>query len=171
MARTPARRSPWNDALTMLARRDLTEGEVRARLDKRGHGGDEVEDVVSRLRARRLLDDARLAREAARGRAERRLDGPAKIRAHLRRRLVPEDLVEIAVGEAFPEGAEAERARAVLARIAPRRREDPSSDEALRRRREREFRRLVSRGYSFEVARVAVFERRGEAAGDAGGLR
>lgn len=168
MTAAPARRSAWSDALAMLARRDLTEGEVRARLDRRNHDGDAIEEAVRRLRARRFLDDSTLAREVARSRAERRLDGPAKIRAYLRRRGLPDELVRKAVREAFPEGAEARRARAVVERVAQGRHLETASGEELRRLRERLFRRLLSRGYSFDAARTAVFTRWDETAPDTG---
>lgn len=163
----PTRRSAWVDALALLARRDLSEGEVRTRLVRRGHDAEDVEGALARLRERRYLDDEALARSVASRRAEQRLQGPHRVRAHLRQRLIPEPMIDAAIRAAFPEGAEKARAVRVLERMpdaAPApgalddsgvRSEDAGFAEA-QRVRARLVRRLVSRGFSFDSAWSAV---------------
>ena len=144
----------------MLARRDLSEGEIRSRLLAREYPEPEVAGVIARLRERRYLDDRALALAAARSRAERRHEGPLKVVAHLRKRQIPDELVRDAIREAFPEGSEIERAALALARLrrTSRRRENDGQDDR-RNDREKLLRRLLARGYSWEAARGAVFER------------
>ena len=148
----------------MLARRDLSEGEIRSRLLAREYPEAEVAGVIARLRERRYLDDRALALAAARSRAERRHEGPLKVVAHLRKRQIPDELVRDAIREAFPEGSEIERAALALARLrrTSRRRENDGQDNGQddrRNDREKLLRRLLARGYSWEAARGAVFER------------
>lgn len=129
----------------------------------REFGEPEVEETISRLRERRYLDDRSLAEAVARTRARTRHQGPLKVRAHLRRRLIPDALALEAIRAEFPEGAEAQRAVIALRRLQP----VPAAsrggglDGAIlpaERRKEagRLFRRLVARGYSGEAARHAV---------------
>ncbi len=161
------RKSAWSEALALLARRDLSEGEVRKRLEERGREAGEIDQTVAKLRERRYLDDRGLAQSLAARRAEDRLHGPALLRHYLRRRLLPADLIDEAIREAFPDGAEESRASRVLEKMNARPGSARPSDEGmddraarreLRRVRERQLRRLLSRGFSFEAARRAVDE-------------
>ncbi len=165
-AATPSSRrstTAWGAAIGLLARRDLSEGEVRGKLLARDFGESEVEEAISRLRERRYLDDGSLAQAVARTQARTKHQGPLKIRAHLRRRQIPEELALEAVRAEFPEGAENERALMARRRLEP----SPAGDSATgsagaepdgdrRKAAARLFRRLVSRGYSREAARQAV---------------
>ena len=58
--------SAYIDALRMLARRELSEKELRDRLTDRGHPADEINRVVEHLLEMKELDDARVARAYAR---------------------------------------------------------------------------------------------------------
>ena len=53
------------DALKMLARRELSEAQVRQRLARRGHPSDDIEDAIARLREERAIDDTRVAESIA----------------------------------------------------------------------------------------------------------
>ena len=79
----------WGAAVGLLARRDLSEGEVRMKLLARDFGEPEVEAAIARLRERRYLDDRSLAEAVARTQARTKHQGPLKVRAHLRRRRIP----------------------------------------------------------------------------------
>jgi regulatory protein len=50
----------------MLARRELSERQVRQRLARRLHDADDIEDAVARLKEERAIDDARTAGAIAR---------------------------------------------------------------------------------------------------------
>ena len=162
----PSSRRPttaWGAAIGLLARRDLSEGEVRTKLLARDFGEREVEEAISRLRERRYLDDRSLAEAVARTQARTKHQGPLKVRAHLRRRRIPEALALEAIREEFPEGAEGERAVIALRRLEPapaglgeRGPDDAPPPAESRKESGRLFRRLVARGYSWEAARHAV---------------
>ena len=49
----------------MLARRELTERQIRERLARRGYEPGHIDDAIGRLRSERALDDARVARAMA----------------------------------------------------------------------------------------------------------
>ncbi len=160
---SPRPATAWGAAIGLLARRDLSEGEVRVKLLAREFGEPEVEETISRLRERRYLDDRSLAEAVARTQARTRHQGPLKVRAHLRRRRIPEALALEVVRAEFPAGAESERAVSALRRLrpAPAASRDGGRDSGAtpaERRKEagRLFRRLVARGYSGEAARHAV---------------
>ncbi len=140
-------RSAWVVSLSLLARRDLSEGEVRARLLDREYPNGEVEETIGKLRQHRYLDDRTLAVEVAGSRARRKLHGPAKVTAHLRRRRFPAELVEEAVRAAFPGETELARARDALQRMRETR-TPPDRPGA--------YRRLANRGFSPEAIREAV---------------
>jgi regulatory protein len=57
---------PYVDALKMLARRDLSEAQVRQRLTLRGHDPESIDAAVARLKGERAIDDARVAEAIAR---------------------------------------------------------------------------------------------------------
>ena len=129
----------------------------------REFGEREVEEAIARLRERRYLDDRSLAEAVARTQARTRHQGPLKVRAHLRRRRIPEDLALEAVRVEFPEGAEGERAVIALRRLQPAPtasrasgRDGATPPAAKRKEAGRLFRRLVARGYSWDAARHAV---------------
>ena len=141
----------------MLARRDLSEGEVRSKLLRREYPEPEIGEVIARLREQRYLDDRRLALSLAAAESQ----GPNKVIARLRRRQIPEDLVRGVIREEFPEGVEIARAAAALEQLRRtlRGRGAAAADrEAHRREQGRLFRGLVARGYSFEAARRALAE-------------
>jgi regulatory protein len=100
----------------MLARRPLSEGEVRSRLARKGHVAADVEAAVSRLRELGLLDDDALCRQLVRTYQEGRGYGPAKTAWKLAARGFPRDLVAAAVREGCSAEAVAEAAATALRR-------------------------------------------------------
>ena len=158
-------RTAWAAAIGMLARRDLSEGEVRTKLLAREFAEDEVEAALSRLLRRRYLDDRSLAAAVVRTQARTKHHGPLKVKAYLQRRQIPEELGQEAIRAEFPEGAENERAVIALQRMGRRASGGGAKgDSAIagpepqsRKETGRLFRRLVSRGYSWEAARHALW--------------
>jgi regulatory protein len=65
-------------ALKMLARRELSERQIRQRLARQGHDDDAVDDAIARLKADRSLDDDRVARALARHEVLTRRHGRAR---------------------------------------------------------------------------------------------
>jgi regulatory protein len=59
-------RDAYVAGLTMLARRELSEVQVRQRLLRRGHLPEDIESAVARLKSERAIDDVRVAEAIAR---------------------------------------------------------------------------------------------------------
>ena len=134
-------------ALRALRRRPLSRAELRARLERAGHGEAVVAATIDDLASRGYLDEAAVADVVERD-AERRRLGSLRVAQRLRRRGLPEDLVE--ASETRLRQGDLERARALLAR---RFGEGASGDRAVRARA---FRLLLARGFPPDVARVAL---------------
>ena len=62
--------SAYTDALQLLARRELTEKELRDRLLDRDHPREEIDRVITHLLESKALDDGRVARAHARTAAD-----------------------------------------------------------------------------------------------------
>lgn len=77
--------SAYQAALTLLARRELSEAQLRQRLSRQGHTRASIDEAVSQLREERSLDDARVAATIARremaGRGRGRLRALRQIQA------------------------------------------------------------------------------------------
>ena len=80
---TQADRAAYVDALRMLARRELSEAQVRQRLLRRGHAADAVEAAVTRLREERAIDDVRVAEVIARTQTSLKGRGELRVRRHI----------------------------------------------------------------------------------------
>ena len=142
-----AQRRAVEAAYRAVSRRELTQSELRAALERRRHGEQAIEAAVAELREAGYLDDAGYARRFADDR--RRLDrwGAERIAEDLARRGVARAHVEAALAEA-PEDAELEAACGLLAeRCAP-----PRDD----RERARALALLLRRGYPSDLAYEAV---------------
>jgi regulatory protein len=133
-------------AVALLARRDLSSGELRERLGARGFEPEATVEVLAGLMAEGALNDERyaynyVAYHAGRGR------GPVRIRADLRARGLPEELIEAALasGPDWP----------ALAAVARARRFGRSPPAAWREKA-RQARFLQYRGFSADHIRAAT---------------
>jgi regulatory protein len=79
-------------ALSMLARREHSGAELRAKLAAKGFPSDIINDALSDLHRSGWLSDERFVEDFIRARGERGY-GPARIRAELRERGVDADLI------------------------------------------------------------------------------
>jgi len=104
----PARAEALAAAQGALARRDLSERELRDRLQRAGLDPAAAEEVMEQLRRGGLVDDARFAEERARVLAERG-KGDAAIRFDLERHGVALGLIERTVAALEPERDRAEK--------------------------------------------------------------
>jgi regulatory protein len=71
------------DALRMLARRELSEAQVRQRLTRRGHEEEEIDAAISRLREERAIDDLRVAEAIARTQIATKGRGELRVRRQI----------------------------------------------------------------------------------------
>lgn len=108
-----------------------------------------IEGTLEFLRARRYLDDASFAVGYARNASQTKHWGPARIEHRLRELKLADRHVERALAEVFPEGEEP-AARRALERFRRTERLRPSG--SAEQSRARAYRRLLSRGFSPEVA-------------------
>jgi regulatory protein len=90
-------------ALGWLGARDLSALQVRQRLMRRGVGSDDAASVIGRLQQAGVLDEARLARTAARRETAVKGRGPARARARLRALGLSDALTATALTEALAE--------------------------------------------------------------------
>jgi regulatory protein len=160
-------------AYRFLNRRERTEAEVRARLERGEVGGEEIELVIAELIELGLLDDARYARVFTEDKRNLEAWGNERIARALQERGVERELIEAALVEDEGQrasgggghagldgggGTEFERAVAFLGQRFPAGAAEP-------RDRERAFGVLARKGYESETASDAVREwvRRGAA--------
>jgi regulatory protein len=147
--------SAYLDALKMLARRELSEAQVRQRLQRRNHSGTAIDAAIARLREEQAIDDARAAAAIARTQTFIKRRGERRVR----------QLIEQA-------GIKPETARHVTRQVIDSTDPDAVLEAALARRLRRgdriaddkEFARLyrylVRQGFEPERVRAAL-EKRG----------
>jgi regulatory protein len=131
-----------------LARRDRTEAEMRAHLERRGVEPTEVDAALTTLREQGYLDDARFAQRFAEDR--RGLDAWGSERIERRLRELGVDREHVAAAIAGQSGEEElEAAIGLLARRFPHPPEEPRDlDRALGM--------LVRKGYELELVHDAI---------------
>jgi regulatory protein len=133
-------------AVALLARRDFASGELGSKLRARGFDPGVVEELVTRLRARGLLDDERYAGHFVQYHSARG-QGPVRIRRDLAAVGVDAALIDAAL-ETVPDWA-------ALAREVRRRRFGAKPPE-LWREKGRQARFLQYRGFSNDHIRTAL---------------
>jgi regulatory protein len=85
----------------MLARRELSEQQVRQRLTRKAHDPGVIEEAIARLREERALDDARVAEAIARTEATVRKRGKLRVRMQIERAGIAKAIATRAVDETF----------------------------------------------------------------------
>jgi regulatory protein len=134
-------------AMDLLARREHSRSELRAKLKARGAASDDIEPLLDELVADGLQSDERYAQALA-GSHARRGKGPLRIRAELRARGVDDAVIERVVREIEVPWAElAAQARAKRFGAAP-----PDTRDA----RAKQARFLEQRGFAAEHIRAAL---------------
>ena len=131
-------------ALTLLGQRELSESQLRVRLARRGCDPDAIDTALVRLKQDRTLDDARVARAAARLEAAIRRRGPGRVRQRLQGMGLAPDLIQQAVTETFAEVD----AAALLDDALGRRLRGRSLSDLDERARARLVRGLVGQGFA-----------------------
>jgi regulatory protein len=93
--------SAYLDGLKMLARRDLSERQVRQRLVRKGHEQDAIDDAIAQLREEHAIDDARVAQTIARTAATAKHRGKLRVRQEIERAGIGRDTAARAVDDVF----------------------------------------------------------------------
>ena len=93
--------SAYVDGLKMLARRELSELQVRQRLARKGHDREAIDDAVARLREERAIDDERVAEAIARTETAVRRRGKIRVRLQIERAGIARATAARAADDAF----------------------------------------------------------------------
>jgi regulatory protein len=89
------------DALRMLARRELSEAQIRQRLARREHDEADIDDAVARLRAERAIDDTRVAEAIARTETAIRKRGRLRVKRKIESAGIASSTAKHALDEVF----------------------------------------------------------------------
>lgn len=103
-------------ALRLLARRELTEVQLRERLARREYPGDDIDDAVRRLKDDRSLDDRRVAGALARLELLTRRHGRLRAERQMKAAGLAPDLIREALDATLADSDPAELVAAALAR-------------------------------------------------------
>ena len=93
--------SAYSDALKMLARRELSVAEVRARLADREHPPEAIDSAIEVLLENRALDDARVARAYARTASNIKGRGRLRVQRELQEMGIAKDVIAEAIADVF----------------------------------------------------------------------
>jgi regulatory protein len=141
-------------ALTMLARRELSEAQLRQRLRRRRQPPQAIEAAIARLTSERTLDDARVAEVIARVEAALKKRGPLRVKRKIEAAGIAPATAARAVDEAF---ATVDQAALLDAALARRLRSGQSIESDADRARL--YRYLVAQGFDPDEVRETLWRR------------
>jgi regulatory protein len=95
-------------ALRWLTARELSEAQVRDRLEQRGYTTEAITPAIQRLKNERTLDDLRAATAVARTEAKVRRHGPRRVMGKLIAMRIDRDMAKEVVRDLFGEAEEEE---------------------------------------------------------------
>jgi regulatory protein len=135
-------------ALRLLTRREHTTWELTQKLSQRGFAAEDIEPVIAACVRLNYLNDGRAGRLLVEQLARKGL-GHLRIRMEFKKRGICDRLTDAILNAEFTETEERRAARRVLQKKMPAYDSEPDS----RKRKEKLFRFLLSRGFSAELAR------------------
>ena len=147
--------SAYVDGLKMLARRELSEEQVRQRLARKGYQAGAIDEAIARLREERAIDDERVAEAIARTETSVRRRGKLRVRMQIERAGIAKAIAKRAVDETFDAIDDAALLDASLAKRLRGR--ETIADE---REFQRLYRYLIGQGFDAERALNALNARR-----------
>ena len=95
--------NPYLIGLQLLARRELSEAQLRQRLARRGCASDEIDSAIARLLAERALDDRRVATAIANTETRVRGRGRLRVKRQIEAAGISATLAQAAVDAVFSE--------------------------------------------------------------------
>jgi regulatory protein len=134
--------SAYLDGLKMLARRELSEFQIRQRLARKGHEPEQIDDAVARLLQERAIDDVRVAGAIARTETSIKRRGKVRVRMQIERAGIAKELAKDAVEQVFGDLDDETLIQASLAR-----RLRPGQHIEDNRQFQRLYRYLVMQGF------------------------
>ncbi len=93
--------SAYLAGLQLLARRELSEAQIRQRLTRRGYQSEDIDTAVARLRDERALDDRRVATAIARTETRVRGRGRLRVKRQIEAAGISGTLAQEAIDEVF----------------------------------------------------------------------
>ena len=93
--------SAYSDGLRLIAARELSEADLRARLIDRDHPPEEIDAAIERLKETGALDDRRVARAFARTASKVKGRGRLRVARELQGMGIARDVITEAVAEVF----------------------------------------------------------------------
>lgn len=141
-------------ALDYLAHKPRTVAEVRRKLRRKEYADPVIDSVIERLHELNYLDDAHYAEQYVARRFSHKGYGPVRIRQELRKRGVDRHLAESAVEDFFAEESTLAAAREKAEKRWPR----LAREGDARKRRDKLYRYLKRRGYTYDTIRVVIDE-------------
>jgi regulatory protein len=147
--------SAYVDGLKLLARRELSEVQVRQRLARKGHEADAIDEAIARLRDERAIDDERVAEAIARTETSVRRRGRLRVRMQIERAGIAKATAKRAVDDVFDAIDDAALLEASLAKRLRGR--DTIADD---REFQRLYRYLIGQGFESDGALRALNARR-----------
>ena len=147
--------SAYLDGVKMLARRELSEMQVRQRLARKGHEPQAIDEAVERLRAERALDDHRVAEAIARTETSIRRRGKVRVRMQIERAGISKETAKRAVDDVFGAIDDGALLQSSLSRRLRGR--DTIEDD---REFQRIYRYLIAQGFESDQVMQALSARR-----------
>ncbi len=139
----------------MLARRELSEAQIRQRLVRRGHEAADIEEAIDRLKTDRAIDDARVAGAIARTETSVKRHGRLRVAQQMARAGIARSTARAAIDETFDDlDDDAPPAAALNRRL---KNERPIADE---REFQRLYRYLIAQGFESDKVLEALTARR-----------
>ena len=151
-----AHENPIYQAQAILARRDHSEYEVRAKLAKKGFLPEQIDEGVNWLKSRKLLDDEAFAKRYVESTLRLKQVGPAWLILKLKEKHIAEHMIEPAVFGVLDPAKEEALAREAANRWRTSHKRKPAEVDDEYRYRNRLQRFLVSRGFSFDVVQAVL---------------
>lgn len=140
-------------AYRLLARRDRSEHELRAALEKRETPPDMIDAAVEYLRERRLVDDRKFAHGRAQSLARNKKVGPRYVRDALKKKGIDEKLIQEAVAETFSGPL---RERDEIRALIEKKSKTMKKDLTPLQRKKKLFDFLLRRGFSYDAVMKAL---------------
>jgi regulatory protein len=149
--------SAYVDAMKMLARRELSEAQVRQKLTRHGHMPDDIDRAVERLKEESAIDDRRVAQAIARNETSIKRHGKIRVKQRIARAGIAAATAKSAIDEAFADLDDGALLEAALAKRLRHGRHIADDRE-----RQRLYRFLIGQGFDpSEVLKALSAKRSG----------
>ncbi|MGE0444425.1 MAG: regulatory protein RecX [Vicinamibacterales bacterium] len=140
-------RDAYVAGLKLLARRELSEKQVRERLRRKEYENDDIDSAIARLKSDRALDDTRFAHALARHEISTKRHGRLRAQRQLESAGVPPPLARAALDEAL---GQVDQDALIESALSRRLRGDATIDDEAQFRRLYRF--LIGQGFDSERA-------------------